>query len=277
MSVNYNGQVLAEWPENMEAVQRGLFYGDALFESMRLYDGRIPLMGYHWERLSGGLRAMGYAIPFSWSADFFEKEIQRATWSNARVRLTVWRAPGGLWVPENDEPRFLITAKAMESAPFTWMDSGLAIGICQSVRLPVDSLSGFKTVNGARYVAAALESKAKGWDEGLVLNAFNRICEATSSNLFWFEGEELFTPPLTDGGVTGTFQKLLLLLRSEAGLPVHEKPAIFATLKEADEVFLTNAVQGIRWVRNFEGKVLNHGKTRALYEKVVGRLAPKTS
>jgi branched-chain amino acid aminotransferase len=271
--VNYNTQLLNSLPDGMADVERGLFYGDALFETIRVFDGRIPLMAYHWDRLSAGLNAMGYVLPLDWSGLFFKNEILRVASSNARVRLTVWRGPGGLWVPENHEPRFLITHAALQSAQYEWLEFGLVVGLCESVRLPVDSFSSFKTLNGPRYIAAAREAHGRGWDDGIVLNAYDRISESTTSNVFWFEGDVLYTPPLSDGCVTGTLRKLLLLLRAEDGLPVREKPATFATVLDADELFLTNAVRGIRWVRKLEGKVYDHTKTRALFEKVVAAIS----
>ncbi|MEI6411821.1 MAG: aminotransferase class IV [Bacteroidota bacterium] len=272
-SVNYDGALLGAMPPDLWDAQRAIYYGDSLFESIRVFNGRIPLMAAHWDRLSGGLKAMRYDVPASWSADFFENEILRTTLSsNARVRLTVWRTPGGLFLPENNDPRFLITAQGLESSRFQWSEQGLILGFCNSVRLPLDALSGFKSLNSARYVAAAQEAHARGWDDGIVLNAQERVCEATSSNLFWFEGNTLCTPPLADGCVTGTMRKILLQLRDHHGLGVQEKSATFATVLAADELFLTNAIRGIRWVRECEGKVYDCTKTRSLFEQVVEKI-----
>jgi branched-chain amino acid aminotransferase len=270
MALNYNGILLDQWPAELWAVQRGLYYGDAFFESIRVVNGRIPGMEAHWERLLGGLKAMDYTIPSEWGASFWEKEILRAAGTaHARVRLTVWRAPGGYYFPENDQAQFLITAQPLESAQFEWSNEGLKAGLIKSVRLPVDAWSGYKTFNAARYVAAAKEAHFMGWDDGIILNAYERVCEATSSNVFWFEGDMLCTPPLSDGCVTGTLRKILLLLRAEKALPVQEKAATFATLLAADELLLTNAIRGIRWVREFEGKVYEHHKTKALFQDMV--------
>jgi branched-chain amino acid aminotransferase len=253
--INYNTQLLAEWPPELLSVQRGLYYGDALFESIRVFGGRIPLMAAHWERLSGGLQAWGYALPTHWSADFFEKEILRAAFGDARVRLTIWRSPGGLYFPQDDTPQFLISAAELSSSTFDGYADGLSIGLCQGVRLSVDSLSGWKTPNGARYVAAAKEAYARGWDDAIILNSRERICEATSSNIFWIADHQVCTVPLSDGPVTGILRNLLLHLLPEAGYKVVEKSASFEELKAADEVFLTNAVRGIRRVARCEEKV----------------------
>ncbi|MBU6340174.1 MAG: aminotransferase class IV [Bacteroidetes bacterium] len=274
MALNYNGMLAAHWPETLWAVQRGLFYGDAFFESIRVFEGRIPLLDLHLERLFGGLRAMGYVWDADWTPDFWKKEILCVTGqSNARVRLTVWRAPGGWYLPEQDRAQYLITASPMDSSNFVWLDAGLKAGLVTSVRLPVDAWSGFKTLNAARYVAAAREAESKGWDEGVLLNAMERVCEAVNSNIFWFEGPVLCTVPLSDGCVTGTLRKILLLLRAQQALPVQEKAATFATLMAADELFFTNAIQGIRWVREFEGKAYDCAKTRSLFQEMVAQMS----
>lgn len=274
---NLNARLVKELPEGLALVQRGLFYADALFESIRVLGGRIPLLRPHWERLLRGMRLMHYQIPPHWSAEYFEKEILKSVSVNARVRLTVWRSPGGLYLPENDAPQFLITSQAMESDVFSWHDEGIRTGLCESVRLPVDSLSGVKTLNAARYVAAAREAQERGWDEGILLNASGRICEATSSNVFWFENGRLYTPPLSDGCVTGVLRDLLLALTKAAGSPICEKTAVFDDILAADEVFLTNAVRGIRWVRQCEGKVYENTETRKLHELMVAHLADGTA
>jgi len=274
-TVNLNTRLFKELPAELELAQRGLYYGDCLFETIRVFAGRIPFMPLHWERLSRGLEAMRYCVPASWSSDFFEKEILRAAFPNARVRLTVWRSPGGLYLPENDTPQFLLTAKELDSIVFENYAEGLQVGLCDSVRLPVDSFSGLKSLNSARYVAAAQEAKARGWDDALILNAVERVCEATSSNLFWIKNDTVCTPPLTDGCVTGTLRFLLLALLREAGYPVVENPTTFTDILEADEVFLTNAIWGIRWVRECEGVVYSNRITKRCGEVLAAHLEAK--
>jgi branched-chain amino acid aminotransferase len=268
--VNLNARLVKELPEGLSLAQRGLYYGDALFESIRVFGGRIPLLERHWDRLSQGMGLMGYRIPTLWSADFFRREILRVAPPDARVRLTVWRAPGGLYLPENDDPQFLITAAGLETGVFEWPSAGIQVGLCGSVRLPVDALSGLKTLNAARYVAAAKYAQERGWDDAILLNAYERVCEATSSNVFWFEDEKLCTPPLSDGCVTGVMRDLLLTLTRETGLETAEIPASFDRLMAAEEVFLSNAVRGIRPVHSCEGKVFAQAQTRRLFELMVG-------
>lgn len=248
-------------PASMEQSSRALFYGDGLFETIRVFRGLIPFMHLHWARLEAGLKVLGFEIPAFWSADFFEKEILKVTQGNARVRISVWRAPGGFYFPTDNRPSFLITAVPLDSDVFIWQETGLTIRQSERVRLTVDDLSGLKTLGGTRYVLAALEARAKGADDVIVLNERGQICEASNSNIFWIKGETVYAPSPTDGQVIGTFQKILSGLLREEGILVVEKPTTFAELMEADEVFLTNAIQGIRWVRFLEGKELKCAQT----------------
>lgn len=256
--INLNSRLIEDWPADLMAVQRGLYYGDALFESIRVFNGRAPLLSAHWERLSTGMKMMGYIIPTDWSTGFFAKEILRVAQGNARVRLTIWRSPGGLYDPQDDRPQFLIAAKELISNTFDGYSEALSIGLCEAIRLPVDVLSGLKTLNGARYVAAAKEARAKGWDDVIIRNARDQVCESTNSNIFWVAGRRVFTVPLSDGPVTGVLRDLLLRLLPDAGYQVQEKSIGYAELLDADEVFFTNAIRGIRRVVHCEGKVFVH-------------------
>lgn len=264
--INLNGSLLDTLPEPLQLVQRGLWYGDSLFETIRVFDGEIPLLSAHWQRLRTGLQTLRYAMPETWSAGFFRSEILRVAPANARVRLTVWRSPGGLYAPTDSAPQFLITASSLPSGRYEWSEQGLHMGLCRSVRLPVDTLSGLKAPNAPRYVAAALEAREQGWDDAVLLNGFERVCEAVSSNIVWITGQEVVTPPLSEGPVTGVLRGLLPLLTARVGLRYAEKTAQFDDLLAADELLLTNAVSGIRWVQVCEGKVFQHHKTARLQQ-----------
>ena len=269
MSVILNEQVLDDLPAHIALLQRGLYYGDSLFESIRVFDGRIPLWEQHWQRLSGGLRTMGYAVPVHWTSQYFKEQIRRMAPRNARLRLTVWRSPGGLYAPDNNLPNFLLTAQVLDAEDYKWDTIGVALGLCKSVRLPVDALSGLKALNAPRYVAAAQEAHTAGWDDAILLNMHDRVCETTASNLFWLEDSVFYTPPLSEGCVTGTLRSLLLTLIPEWGYAMEEKPTTFARLQRAEEVFLTNAIRGIRWVKSCEKKSYNFLKTKILHERLV--------
>jgi branched-chain amino acid aminotransferase len=268
MPVNFNTRILPDLPEAFLTMQRGLFYADGLFETIRVFDGRIPFLSRHNDRLFEGLRALSFDLPAEWSAPFFERQILAVSPPNARIRLTVWRSPGGRYRPEDNRPIFLITAEELAASRWEWVGTGISLGVCRDVRLPVDRFSGFKTLNAARYVAAALEARVQGWDDGLVLNAYERIAEATSSNLFWWDGPTLCTPPLSEGCVAGVMRALVLQLAATDGLDIQEKPAGPSDLEGADEIFLTNAIRGIVPVQTFAARRLDSARTKRLFDRI---------
>jgi branched-chain amino acid aminotransferase len=273
--VNLNGQLLPNAPESFALLQRAAFFGDGLFETIRAFKGKTPFWSLHWERLSSGLKALGFEVPTWWTSDYFEKEITKTSPGNARIRLTVWRSPGGYYLPTDDTPQYLVTTEPLQSDSFEWLGAGLEICLCETVRLPVDSLSGIKIISGARYVAAAREARAKGMDDLIVLNTHGRVCEATGSNIFWTKGDIVFVPPSFEGQIKGTLQKLLCILLQEEGYKVSEKPTLVEDILDADEVFLTNAIRGIRWVRKFEGAVYNCVLSSQFNDLLVKHLAAK--
>lgn len=251
MSMNFNGEVLTEAPEALG--NRAMMYGDGLFETIRMFENHLPFLPLHWERLNRGLQVLGMTPPADWSVGFFEGEIRKIIQGNARIRLSVWRAPGGLFYPLDNTVQYLITASPLESSVFNWQENGLNVQLSERVRLPMDSLSGLKTLGATRYVAAAMEARARGLDDVIVLNERDRVSEASSSNVLWIKNGSVFSPPATDGQISGTFNKLLCEVLAVSGIQVREKPCTFAELLAADEVFLTNAIQGIRWIQFLEG------------------------
>jgi len=112
-------------------------------------------------------------------------------------------------------------------------------------------------------------------DDALILNSQGHVCEATGSNVIWLEGAVVFVPPSFDGQIKGTLQKLLCSLLRAEGWEVREKPTLVEDILDADEVLLTNAIRGIRWVRKFEGKVFDSEKARHFNYILVAHLKAK--
>lgn len=273
MAINLNSELLSGLPEPLALAERALFYGDALFETVRVFQGKMPFWEDHWKRLYAGLMFAGFKMPGHWNAAFFEKEILRIAPVNARVRLTVWRSPGGLYAPENPQPLFLITAAAVAQERWEWMSEGPEVGVSQKVRLPIDAGSNLKTLNAPRYVVAAAEAADQGWDDALILNTADRVCEATSSNLFWWESGQLCTVPLSEGCVAGVMRNFVLETARAERQTVLEKTATLPTLARASEIFLTNAIRGIVPVRIFVGRSLPARQTRHLFDLITDRMS----
>jgi branched-chain amino acid aminotransferase len=261
MQLNING-IIQNWPitEEFETI-RGLYYGDALFETIRVFDDCIPFLDKHLARLFKGMEAVRFIKPNNWNKEFFEKEILKIAPSNARVRLTVWRKQGGKFLPENNNVHFIIESSELTQSKFSHENNFVTIKKSQRVILVCDAFSNFKTLNAPRYVAAAIEAKELNLDDVIIPNMYGRVGECSSSNIFMVKKNKIITPLLSEGCVDGVLRQIILEIGKKSGFEVIEKSVTFAALKKADEVFLTNSIRGIVSVKAFDEAVFTKNET----------------
>ena len=115
-------------------------------------------------------------------------------------------------------------------------------------------VSNFKIKNGIIYVLASIAAKEKNLDDLLITNSSGGILEGTSSNLFVVSNGVLYTPGLEEGCLAGTMRMQIINLALENGIKVYECNILPQNLLVADEIFLTNAIQGITWVSGYRTK-----------------------
>ncbi|MCY7409089.1 MAG: aminotransferase class IV, partial [Chitinophagales bacterium] len=126
------------------------------------------------------------------------------------------------------------------------------IGIFEEVKKDSSTISYFKSMNALPYILASIYKSENNLNDCLLLNSKGMVAEATSSNIFWIKAGEIFSPPVSDGGVEGVMRKNLIMFLKENNFPFKEKSVSPAELKTADEVFLTNVGWGIKQVTEFE-------------------------
>ena len=273
--INFNGKIIDANTPIFTTKNRAFRYGDALFESIRMMDGRLPFLKYHYERLRRGMDVLGFDIPTHFSVNFFENEIKKFTHikSNYRIRLTVYRNDGGLYSPENNTPIFLIEAKQVTGNQFTLNEKGLNIGIYSDFKLPLSPLANLKTSNSLPYILAAQFCKKNNWDDSLMLNQEGRIAETYKANVFFVKNETVYTPSLDEGCIHGVMRKVVINILQEMKKEVIETQISPEKLSEFDAIFITNATRGVQWVsRIFEVK--NYEKI--LVDEIIERLNRKT-
>lgn len=253
--VIYNGKVFSENEPLITATNRGFRYGDGLFETMRFETGQILFGAFHFQRLFHGLHVLQFELPQHFTPKYLQQQVldlceRNQTLHAARVRLVVFRGDGGLFDPANLQPNFVIQTTPLESPNQRLNENGLVVDVYGDVAKALDTFSSLKSNNFLPYVMAALYARKQRLNETLVLNQHQRICDCTTANVFWVSEGEVFTPPLDEAPVAGTVRRFLLE-NSVAGLRVHEMALTAATLTSASEVFVTNAIHGIRWVGQF--------------------------
>ncbi len=264
---NVDGKILKAEQVFIRPDNHSYRYGDGLFETMKVLAGKILLIDLHFERLSKGLSLLQFHAPKLFTRQGLEQEISDLCKKNnceelARVRLSVSRGNGGLY--DSDEKfQYIIECWPLQD---TIIDlnrnagrrgkarsagDGLMIDIFPDARKSCDIFSNLKSANFLPYIMASLFAKENKLDDCLVMNVHERICDATIANIFWIKDEKIFTPPLSEGCVAGVMRRHLIESTQSARYKVQERVCELNDLEQADEVFLTNVITGIRPVKQF--------------------------
>jgi len=256
----FDGSFFPSGTSLLTADSRGFRYGDGLFETIRVREGQILLSRHHFERLLNGCRLLGLE---ALTNEQFTTAITELCEKNghtvsARVRLTVFRAEMG---GSDTASHSIIQSWPLHEEN---EERGLVLGIFPKGRKSCDSFSHLKSNNYLIYSMAAMYARSHGWDDCLVLNSRERIADSSIANLFYIKGETIYTPPLSEGCVAGVMRRWLIAALPAAGFRVVEQPVAPEDLLMADEVFLTNAIRGIRWVANFAGTTYGNRVIQAI-------------
>ena len=257
--VNNNGVLIPSNAYAIKAGNRGHLYGDGLFESIRVINGRAVNMENHMKRLKDGMRAIKMNVPKSFTVEFFEKEInglieQNNISAGGKVRLSIDRKPGGTFMPKDNDVDFFIEANPISENKYVLNEVGWKVNEYQEMKKDITPLSIYKTKNSLIYIMAKIKAKELGMDDMLILNYRSGIIEAASSNLFVVSNGVLYTPGLDLGCLAGTMRMQIINLAIANNMKVYECNISPQNLLVADEVFLTNAIKGVIWVENYRTK-----------------------
>ncbi len=256
--VAINGNIVEKGKTGLSPNDHSYRYGDGLFETMKLIKGNILLGDHHFERLFLGLDVLKFHIPALFTKQGIEKEIKELSKKNkcdksAKIRLSASRGNGGLYDCDN-KFSYLIECWPLEQKDLN--ENGLVIDIFPDARKSIDVFSNLKSANYLPYVMAAIWAKENKLNDALILNKHDRICDSTIANVFWIKDNNIFTPPLSEGCVAGVMRKRILELATRNSDHIIQEAVLTQEiLLQADEVFLTNAVTGIRWVKECRSKV----------------------
>lgn len=224
------------------ADDRGLAYGDGLFETLRITDaGRVPLAERHCARMADGARRLG--IPFHEPDWWRALDALRAQGAGVgKLLLTRGSGGRGYAPPASPEPRLLSYHHSLSQRPRRQYDPGLITGIAPIRLADQPALAGIKHANRLEQVLARREGTRQGWDEALVCDAAGRPQCLTSMNLFAVVDGTIQTPPVDRCGVAGVLRSWLL---EQGTPPMRVRALTLATLGRAEEVFASNAVAGV--------------------------------
>jgi len=230
-------------------MNRAFIYGDLLFETIKVLDGKPLLAHSHYNRLCNSAAILKYEGLLSFEAFVasIEEAVKAQGKKDARVRFVLHRNADGFYTPSHNQTSYFVDVFELPEPR-----SAIQLGLYTQQYKPCTDLSLVKSGNALLYTMAGLWAKEQGLDDALILNEHGCICEATSSNVFVVKGETVFTPALSEGCVDGVMRKHIISRLQQADYSITETMVSIEQLEQADAVFLTNAIQGIVSVGKFE-------------------------
>jgi 4-amino-4-deoxychorismate lyase len=242
--------------DSVPVTDRGLNYGDGLFETLRLHRGRVPLLPHHIERLRQGCERLG--LPWPGEA-LLGEELARVSAGDAEgvLKIVLTRGDGGRgYAPgEGCRGRRIVSRHPLPAE----LGQPLTVGVCRTPLGMAPAVQGLKHLGRLEQVLAAREAAAAGWGEGLMLDAAGHVVEGTRHHLFYLRSGRILTPPRDGLAVDGILRKLVVDSLAAAAIPAGEAVLRYDELHEVEAMVLCNAVAGVRGVSALAGRPLPAG------------------
>jgi branched-chain amino acid aminotransferase len=272
--VNFNGTLLKEDAHFLNNANRGLRYGDSLFEAIRVVNGSIYFLEEHYLRLMSSMRILRMEIPMDFTMEFLEAEILRIVVALElnkayHVRFTVFRNDGGLYLPETNSISYCIETKLLDHPFYTISEAPYEVELFKDFFVNKDMLSNLKSNNRILNVVGSVFAKENDYHNCLLINGDKMVVEALNGNVFLVSGKTIKTPPLKDGCLNGILRKKIVeLLQKSQVYEVKEESISPFELQKADELFITNTISGIIPVYKYRKKIFKSTTSKDLIGKL---------
>jgi 4-amino-4-deoxychorismate lyase len=235
---------------------RGLQYGDGLFETIAVKDGLPCLWQRHMARLERGEQVLGFTSTDK--KQLWQEACQVAAKQTSGVlKIVLTRGNGGRGYrpPSPCQSRRIISIYPWPDYPAEWYQTGIEIRLCETRLAAQPILAGIKHLNRLEQVLARAEWDTPAVAEGLMLDQRGRVISGTQSNLFMIKGNQLLTPRLSEAGIAGVIRGLVLESAQRFSLQPQLTELSVDDLKQADALFMTNSIMGFCPVARFEQTV----------------------
>ncbi|MSU57829.1 MAG: hypothetical protein EXS35_06545 [Pedosphaera sp.] len=257
MVVFLNGQFVAESQAVLPVTDRGFLYGDGLFETMRVFNGRPFRMAQHLERMMRGADFLKITPPFTAKElqNFAPQLIEKNQLPDSVLRVTLTRGSGERgYTPKGcGAPNLVMSLHPAE--PIDLERPPCCALATSSLRIPAtDALSSFKTTNKLLQVVARMEAEAKDADEALILNSNGEVAEAAAANLFWVYHDKVCTVPTGRGVLPGITRAVVLEICQNLGFQTNKRVIKPEALASSEAIFLSQSARGIVEVTSFDGE-----------------------
>ncbi len=270
--INFNGEILAD-DVVISGKNRSFLYGDGVFETVKIVSGKILFLEDHYFRLMSSMRVVRMEIPMDFTMEYFESQllsVARAAnyLESARARITVFRNGDGYYLPTDRTISFVISAEAIQRR-YEFAQKVYEVDLYKDYFVTAQLLSSIKTTNRILNVAASIFASENGLDNCFLMNEKKNVIEAIQGNIFMLIGNQLITPPVSEGCINGVMRtQLLNLVMDKKNVEIVQEPISPFSLQKADEIFITNVIRGIQPVTKYRKKEYDFAFAAALLLEV---------
>jgi branched-chain amino acid aminotransferase len=275
--INYNGNITSE-PKLSLVDNRAFLYGDSVFETLKVIDGKILFLEEHYFRLMASMRIIRMEIPMLFTMEYMEKQVLSLAEAlniadSARVRISFFRNSGGYYLPTDNTAEFIITATALQEKLYVVSRDEYEVDIYKDFYVSTHLLSTLKTTNKMVHITGSIYAHENGLQNCLLLNDDKNVVEALQGNLFMLLEGKLITPSVADGCLNGIMRKqVLAIARKIDGLEVVEKSVSPFDLQKAEELFITNVIKGIQPVTKYRKKLYTDNLAAEITKRLNARI-----
>lgn len=274
--VNLNGRITPASEARVSVLDRSFLFGDGVYETLRTYGGRPFLLERHLDRLEYSAARLGIPLrePRQALAAEVERTLDAAGNPDSVLRIVLTRGEG---LPEGDpalcrtQPNRMILVRPFQPPPESLYETGTAaavVAIRRNDRRALDPR--IKSNNLLNNLLASMEAHRHGVPEGILLNLEGDVAEGSSANVFLVDGEEILTPSLDTGILSGITREIVLEIARAEGLPAREERLPEARLREAQEIFLTSTTREILPVVRLDLRPVGDGHPGPVTRRLLG-------
>jgi len=263
--VYLNGEFIALADAKVSILDRGFCYGDALFETMRVYSGKIFHLNLHLDRLERGAKSIFLKLPESRERiqEILYETFNRNQGADAIIRLTVTRGEGvlgKLWQADTS-PTLSVHVRPYSAPPEEWYQNGVPISLIPNSAAKLGNLQEqIKSTNYLSPILARKQAEDLNSADGIMINEQGEVCDGTISNIFVVKNGMLSTPAVNSYVLAGVTRQVVLKLATKMGTLCKEKSMTVDDVLQGVEVFLTNTGWEILPVTRVDGKTVGSGQ-----------------
>ena len=264
-----NGEFMPIADASISIEDRGMQFGDGVYEVIVAYDGRLFQVEMHMERLRRSATGIGLEYDFDNKPleGIIRKGLQRSGLDDAMIYLQLTRgtAPRVHLIPKNLEPTVIMTFKPRPVMPEELVRRGMSVMTTPETRWANCYI---KAITLLPNILARTEADRRGYDDAIFITDSGEVRECTASNIFIVTGNALRFPPRNEAVLHGVTQNFLLDCATAISLEICEEAFDVTALRSADEVFMSGTSLEVMGITSIDGKPVGDGQVGAVTKRL---------